>query len=196
MNKIFTNIGDVIKEFKRLGWDAGSDAGDRYVLKNFEDRVLQMFIKVEKRKKNPGMIVSPYVSSPTFDTLLERISEEPHPLSPLVGSIGWGRKRTLIPAPITEEVIAQVAQEFGDWAMAQDLNAVKERLRGLPTDSVGLNPLMHLAALAEAGDVEKLQSYADAFARGDRLGFVPYITEDYIARALEIAKERASEMGS
>ena len=121
-----------------------------------------------------------------------RIAGEPEKLIPLVGTLGWGDKETLAPPPITEETIAKIAREFSDWALAQDLDAVKERLRGLPTDSVGYYPLMHLAALAEAGDVETLQSYADAFARGDRLGFVPYITEDYIARALEIAKERAA----
>ena len=99
----------------------------------------------------------------------------------------------MIPPPITKSVIRKIAQVYSDWALAQDLAAVKKRLRGLPTDSIGIKPLKHLSALAEAGEVETLRSYADAFARGDRLGFVPYITEDYIARALEIAKEKAGE---
>ena len=193
---VLTTLNDVIDEFKRLGWKSGSNAGDHYVLRVLGDRVLKMYIEVDKHGKPPAMIITPFISTPVFDSLIEQIADNPHPLTPLIGSVFWGRKSTLIPSPITEETVAKVSKEFIRWARLEDLEAAKAYYRSLPTNCAGLLPVIHLAALAEAGDVEKLQSYADAFARGDRLGFVPYITEDYIARALEIAKERASEMGA
>ncbi len=51
-------------------------------------------------------------------------------------------------------------------------------------------PLRHLAALAIAGDVERLNSYKNSFEKGDRLGFVPYITVDMIDRAILIAQKK------
>ena len=53
-------------------------------------------------------------------------------------------------------------------------------------------PMRHLAALALAGDVAKLKSYQASFEAGDRLGFVPYITKDYIDRAVALAEKYAA----
>ncbi|WP_425603185.1 DUF6990 domain-containing protein [Lysobacter soli] len=59
---------------------------------------------------------------------------------------------------------------------------------GLPTDSKGAMPLRHLAALALAKDVPRLESYQRAFERGDRPGFVPYIQKKMIDRAVSLAR--------
>ncbi len=186
-------LKEVIKVFAGLGWEAGSDDGDRYVIRDLGDRRVQMYIEFKRFDEEPKpLTATPFVSTPAFDDLVERIDGTPRHLIPLVGPIGWGDRETKIPQPINEEVIAGISEEVVDWARAQDLDAVLARLRALPTSSVGIQPLKHLAALADAGDVATLQSYAEAFASGDRLGFVPYITEDYIARALAIAEERAA----
>ncbi len=50
-------------------------------------------------------------------------------------------------------------------------------------------PLRHLAALAIAGDVSCLANYQFSFEQGDRLGFVPYVTQNMIGRALLIANK-------
>lgn len=65
----------------------------------------------------------------------------------------------------------------------------------LPTDAPGARPIWHLAALALLGDVAKLKPYQASFEAGDRLGFVPYITKDYIDRAVTLAEELASSQG-
>ena len=49
-------------------------------------------------------------------------------------------------------------------------------------------PLYHLAALSILGDAERLNEYLIYFQNGNRLGFVPYITEDMIYRALNISR--------
>jgi len=44
-----------------------------------------------------------------------------------------------------------------------------------------------LAALAVNKDQATLLNYLNHFKAGDRLDFVPYITQDYIERAYELA---------
>ena len=192
----YTKLDDVVATFERLGWEPGATAGAPYVLRDLSDRRLRMYLELYG-KETPSLIVWPYVSSPEFDALVERISGEPHPLTPLVGLIFWGYNETVVPPPITEDVITETSDKLIAWARSQDLNAAKEFLRTKvrPT-CAGVLHFSHLAALAEAGDVEKLQTYADAFARGDRLGFSSYITDAHIARALEIAQECAARQNA
>lgn len=80
-----------------------------------------------------------------------------------------------------------------DWASKADLDSGITALLDKDANSRGILPTYHLAALAATGGVEVLQRYADAFAAGDRLGFVPYITADYVTTALEFAKQRRAD---
>jgi hypothetical protein len=77
-----------------------------------------------------------------------------------------------------------------NWASKADLDPGITALLDKDANSRGILPTYHLAALAATGGVEVLQGYADAFAAGDRAGFVPYITADYVIGALEFAKQR------
>ena len=74
------------------------------------------------------------------------------------------------------------------WARSLNIESGLMVYRSLPTDSKGAMPLRHLAALAIAGDVERLDGYKKNFEMGDRLGFVPYITDGMIDRAVLKAK--------
>ena len=49
---------------------------------------------------------------------------------------------------------------------------------------MGARPVWHLAALVVLGDLEKLKFYQASFEAGDRLGFVKYITKNYIDSAV------------
>lgn len=80
-----------------------------------------------------------------------------------------------------------------DWASNADLDPGVATLLDKDANGSGIMPTYHLAALAATGGVEVLQGYADAFAGGDRLGFVPYITADYVIAALEFAKQRRAD---
>ena len=90
----------------------------------------------------------------------------------------------------TFEDIVALSDQILEWAASADIEAGLAALRALPTDCLGAMPVRHLAALAVAGDVETLEHYRDSFAAGDRLDFVPYIDEGYIARALDFAQKR------
>jgi hypothetical protein len=94
---------------------------------------------------------------------------------------------------ITRDDVVKHSDEVVAWAKSCDIDAGLKTLRDLPTNSIGAMPARHLAALAEAGDVETLTRYRDSFASGDRLGFVPYITDEFITRALEFAMKRKAD---
>ncbi len=74
------------------------------------------------------------------------------------------------------------------WAKSEDIACGLAKYRALPTDSVGARPMRHIAALALAGNVEKIEEYLCSFKAGNRLGFVPYITESMLDRAIELAR--------
>lgn len=38
-------------------------------------------------------------------------------------------------------------------------------------------------------ETQKLQTYLENFKQGDRMGFVPYIDEGYLERAIELSKK-------
>ena len=94
-----------------------------------------------------------------------------------------------------DEDVDRGSAVFMDWASKVDLDAGIAVLLDKEANTLGDMPARHLVALAATGAFEVLQSYADAFAHGDRLGFVPYITTEHIAVALEFSKNRASQPG-
>ena len=89
--------------------------------------------------------------------------------------------------------IERMSEEIIRWASNQDLEALFEEHRLLPTSCAGELPFRHLAALAVAGDVEKLKFYQASFEAGDRLGFARYVTKDYIDRAFSLAEQYAAK---
>ena len=95
----------------------------------------------------------------------------------------------------SEEDIDRGCVELLDWARRVDLDAGVAALRDKEANSVGNMPARHLAALAATGTVEVLESYGRAFAKGDRIGFVPYITVEHIAAALDFARQRRAQPG-
>lgn len=89
------------------------------------------------------------------------------------------------------EDIATMSNQAIEWAMNVDIESCLAELRAQPISAIG--PHRHLTSLAIAGDVETLCHYRDRFAAGDRMDCVPYITIDYITRALELAEKRKAD---
>lgn len=90
----------------------------------------------------------------------------------------------------SDEDIDRGCAELLDWANKADLDTGIAALLDKETNGLGAMPARHLAALAATGSVEVLESYSRAFAKGDRLGFVPYIKAEHIAAALDFARQR------
>ena len=88
--------------------------------------------------------------------------------------------------------IAAISRDVLAWAASQSISEGLRCYRDLPTDSAGILPLFHLAAMAMNGEKAILGEYLQSFKDGDRMGFVPYIKEETIGRALDVAKRYAS----
>lgn len=112
------------------------------------------------------------------------ISEKKYYFSP-INNIGGKLLRFDQPVPSVKELINSIVNAYSDC----ENRSFFERLINTPTDSVGIVPAQHLAALALSKNFERLEFYLTSLQKGDRLGFVPYITEEYISRALEFARD-------
>ena len=95
----------------------------------------------------------------------------------------------------TDAEIDGVCAGWLGWASGADLDAGMAALLDKDANRSGAMPARHLAALAASGSIEVLESYWRAFAEGDRIGFVNYITAEHIAAALAFAQRRHDEPG-
>ncbi|WP_299727532.1 hypothetical protein [uncultured Tateyamaria sp.] len=90
-----------------------------------------------------------------------------------------------------DEDFAGMETEFQEWWSQRNLD---ETVRKLVTQysEFGSGPLHHLAALAVCQENETLNLIKSRFEDGDKSGFLPYITVDYVDRAIEIAQKKHS----
>lgn len=186
------NIREVSQAFVSLGWTSHrDDVGDKYVLYELSDRIVQIIYRLRKYGDDRQLEIHRSISTRDFSRAVVAIScdkrEYNTPLAVERCPI------SVIVPEVTEKEVRQVSAEALEWAKSINVEeALAEKTR-LPTDAPGARPLWHLAALSLAGDVEKLKSYQASFEEGDRLGFVPYITKDYIDRAVAFAEEYVAE---
>lgn len=199
MNDIETKV-DFIGILKDLGWRPGRDeVGDRNVERRLGDIVIHALVgrRSTRYAGNPsGVLIlglSPWVTTDALSaayTLM--VSPKKRVSDPCIIDQS-GSFVIELPVIKREDVVAHSDAVIA-WAKSCDIGAGLKALRDLPTNSIGAMPARHLAALAEAGDVETLTRYRDSFAAGDRAGFTcNYITEDYIARALDFAQHRRAD---
>lgn len=186
------NKGDVTKDkeilpiLQQIGWKCGKDeAGDYHCWIENDGRQVQVIPFIGKRFDHYRVSLMPSVSTKAFSAAVAQIFGRSNGHEPITVS-NFGVEK--IPGVPKEDVI-RIAQDALAWASAQDVEAGLAAYRALPTDAKGAMPLRHLASLVLAGDVERLQSYRRSLDKGDRLGFVPYITTDMIERAISIAQE-------
>lgn len=173
-----------------LGWAIRTDeVGDKSALYSLSDRVAWIVYGLDRIRDQQKFGAMLSVSTDEFSKACSEIRGERRSGYPLVRA--W--KGPDIRAPeILEEHVRQASEEAIAWAAAQDLDKALRDHAALPTNAPGARPIWHLAALALLGDVAKLKSYQTSFAAGDRLGFVNYVTKDYIDRAVALAEELAA----
>lgn len=180
-------IKEILPVFESLGWSCGKDdVGDHFCLMCLEGAQVQIIPTIGKRSGYFRISLSPSVSSEEFTAAAAFILGRDGGHEPIVVS-------SVMPEKLIElnfEVIVRLSQSVISWASVQDIEKGLAVYRALPTDSKGALPLRHLAALAVAGDVERLAKYQFSFVQGDRLDFVPYVTQEMISRALSLAQDR------
>ena len=174
--------------FVELGWTRFRDDGDTVVTRRVKNGIIWDVLKLSSNKT---LRVGPCLSIDVFDFADHLISESNNRIleTSIICQTQWSEHKD----GFTREDAERHSDKMLEWAASADIEAGLAALRALPTDCLGAMPVRHLAALAVAGDVETLERYRDSFAAGDRLDFVPYIDEGYIARALDFAQKRRAD---
>ena len=183
-------MNEVTQILTALGWSIHVDeVGDKVAHFALSDRVVDIIYGIRKFSQDEQFEATLSTSTSTFSVACIGIRGGGGKYTPLVRA----QKGLRIRAPeILPEHIRQASDEAIAWAREQDLDKALRDHAALPTNAPGGRPIWHLAALAVLGDVAKLKSYQASFEGGDRLGFVPYVTKDYIDRAVEIAGKFAA----
>jgi len=181
------NQKDLTQAFAARGWLISSKA---YGQLRLGDRVLISHLS----KRSPSFPFN-FSGSVTTDAISIAYTVVLHP-----------NKRTAEDVPLAhsplfrnnkpvlhDDDIDRACAEWVEWAPQADLAAGMAALLDKDANDKGDMPARHLAALAVSGSVEVLETYNQAFAKGDRLGLANYITADHMAAALAFAQRRRVE---
>lgn len=166
------------------GWACKKDdAGDYYCLIEKYDFTVQIIPSLHARRDHIRASLMPSVSTADFSFAVSVILGEDLDFVPIINSnLGVSKLNS-----IGREEVERLSNDALEWASVQNLSEGLTRYRELPPDSKGDLPVRHLAALALDGRVQKLREYMEGFERGERMGFVPYISLQMIGRAFELA---------
>lgn len=187
-------LKDIMDHLKSKGWNCKRDqVGDRYAIKEFEDFQMQLLPILDKRKNYIIFSLEPSLSLKKYSEVCSLLMNEKNDFEPLISRDGWPQlslEMGELPQREFEELnpanIDTLEAEAIEWAKKQNINKAIQYYANLPTDSVGSLPLYHLAALIMQNNKEQLEYYQQSFLKGNRLGFVPYITNEVINRALQL----------
>jgi hypothetical protein len=181
------NKNDLCKQLELIGWQIEKDeVGDRVASYDLPDRQVRIIPDIRRIRGEQQLAASPTLSTDKFSDVCAKIAADRSSYTPLIRA--WKGTKLKVPEVQIEHVV-HLSDEAIDWAKKQDLPAALFEHADLPTTAPGAQPIWHLASLAILGHMSKLRSYHSSFATGDRLGFVNYITIDYIERALEQAEK-------
>lgn len=183
-------MSEVTTNLKALGWIAYTDeVGDKFSLLHLPDRIVDLVYGVRKYGEEQQLEVDVTSSTDAFSRACKTVDPGYGSYTPLIRR----RKGLRYQVPVIAEAhVKRASDEAIAWAREQDLDKALRNHAALPTNAPGARPVWHLAALAMLGDVAKLKSYQASFAAGDRLGFVNYVTKDYIDRAVALSEELAA----
>ena len=183
---------EVTKILKNLGWQAFTDeVGDKYTHYHLPDRIVEIIYGVSGYEDEQWLESTLSLTTAVFSSVCSVVDEGGGDYDPLIRAC---EGINIHAAPeILEEHVRQASEHAIRWAKAQDLEKALYEHAAMPTDAPGVQPVWHLGALAVLGDVKTLKAYQASFAAGDRLGFVNYITRDYIDRAVALAEQHASD---
>jgi hypothetical protein len=180
------NEKSVVSVLKDDGWFCKKDdVGDFYCVKDFSGISVRVIPCVRHFSGKFSISLMPSLSVDAFSQAVRCIFGKGGSYTPLI----VGDEGVVDLDEILASDILQLAEQAVSWALAQDIEVGLAAYRNLPTTAKGAMPLRHLAALAVAGDVARLEYYRKSFEQGDRLGFVPYITSEMLDRAIEVAKQ-------
>lgn len=170
------------------GWTIKKGIDD-CAYKQLPNRQIQVIPGIKKLPDEYQIIMMPSVSTKDFSVLVKYIFENKKPRRIVHSGIIRNKQQSIYTNNPTREVVEKYLQEIEVWAQEQDIEAGLKEYCKLPTDSKGNLPLHHLSALAISGQSTQLADYLENFKNSDYMGFVPYIKQDFIERALKASKK-------
>lgn len=177
---------DIVSILKEQGWVCSKDeVGDYFCVTDVGGVQLQVIPSVGKRSDHFRVSLMSSISSKEFSEAVSFISGDGGSNTPIIVGNEVPEK---LPSLSSDDVI-RLSEKAISWARSQSIDEGLTVYRMLPTDVKGAMPIRHLAALAIAGDIGRLDQYKKSFEKGNRLGFVTYITSDIIDRALMLAQK-------
>lgn len=187
MNSELAGVSEIVSFLSEIGWACNKDeVGDQYCLMEMGGRQIQLIPLLQRRPDHYRFSLAPSISCSAFSKAAAEISGDLSDFEPIVqGDRSIMKLRRLSRSELREMVAGVLS-----WASVADVDGGLAGYRNLPTNAKGGMPIRHLAALAIAGDVPRLQEYERCFGQGNRLGFVPYVSLDMIRRAVAIAAKR------
>ena len=181
------NKNEICESLKSLGWRVATDeVGDKVAFFDLPDRIVDVIPDLWRVRGEQQLSISPTLSISHFCEICQAIKKRGSDYTPLARA--WKSSRISSPE-IDAGHVQRASEEAITGAMNLDLGKALLDCAALPTSAPGARPVWHLGALAVLGDVQRLKSYQASFEMGDRLGFVTYVTKDYIDRAVELAEQ-------
>lgn len=179
---------ELIHSLESLGWSIAKDeVGDKVATFHLTDRIAYSIPRIQKISSGFVLRMRESFSTERFNHALSYISDEASSYHSMKTKFGNDYRSP----SFTIADVERIAKLTSEWASQQNIEFELEKKRSLPTNSAGNLPIQHLGALALRQDTKILSKYYEAFKRGDRMGFVPYIQQNHIERALAFAQNKA-----
>ncbi|MRJ43380.1 hypothetical protein KF946_07875 [Idiomarina loihiensis] len=184
---------EVIKYFKSHYPAENEGGGDwRFTLK--DDEVGYSHIRPQLRGKLSNQIigVSLVMAPRWYRSLMSAVLAKE---AGFLFSTGDGNVYIKTGGEVTEAHLNEITQMALNWfrnCCAEDFIAPELKRKYEIYNRPGGWQYDHIIACILKGDIEKLQSYLDAFKRGDRMEFIPLIQQEYFERAIPLAEKYRS----
>lgn len=192
---------ELIKYLKRKYYAHKHTGEWEFILKNDKEGYLSLIPNRLGGEKTIFLLGTPSMTLPWLMNLENAIivpKDGPVPIFFVGSQLQFAPPEGVIKDSHIDGMIAQCFEWFEQQrqpeVIAADLAKHYEIISGFPP--AGWQP-KHILACVLKGDVDKLQSYLDAFKRGDRMEFIPMIQQEYFERAIPLAeKYRSGELVS
>jgi hypothetical protein len=185
------NTNEVVETFRQLGWTPKLNV-DRYAEKDIGDRVVHVLFKLKNLGEYQKFDASHSVKSASFSAAVKEVEGGRSDYNDLL-KVNFKDKVRFQEPKITPKHIEIACDAAFEWAKSVDINKRYEELCDIDPSTPGAAGVWHLAALGLMRRIDKLTSYQVRFEAGDNCGFVPFITKDYIDRAVALAEEVTSD---
>ena len=177
---------EIVNSLVDLGWSFRKDsAGPNCLYISRDGEVLEAICQFKKTSSCEILSLALGCCLDEFDELAEKIYGRKRPR--LYLSQGKIKKTAEI---ISDEDVLGLDKEAKAWWGDQD-NSLQIKKWSERAPIGGLNQFIHISALAFWGDFNRLMDYRESFISGKSSYFVPMITEDMLARAVDVAVYRA-----